>query len=296
MEVQTPFFADSARTLDPKYTSTRRLFTIMVVVIFLAEIVAMTVIYYTKIGPYWAETLLDATIMVILTLPMIYYLHFRVLVRHIADKNRSEALLTRVLENLPVGVWITDKNGRLLHGNPASQAIWAGARYVDMQQYGEYKAWWLDSGKRVEADEWAAARAIQSGESSLNEEMEIECFDGTHKIILNSAVPFSENGSLQGVIVVNQDITERKKAEQELRKSEAVFKTAFQILPVGAWITDETGKIVYGNPAGQAIWEGAHYVGIGRFGEYKAWWLAPESRSSRRSGRLPERLKMARLP
>ena len=127
MEVQTPFFADSARTLDPKYTSTRRLFTIMVVVIFLAEIVAMTVIYYTKIGPYWAETLLDATIMVILTLPMIYYLHFRVLVRHIADKNRSEALLTRVLENLPVGVWITDKNGRLLHGNPASQAIWAGA-------------------------------------------------------------------------------------------------------------------------------------------------------------------------
>ena len=33
----------------------------------------------------------------------------------------SEGLLRRVLETLPVGVWIADKDGTIEHGNPAGQ-------------------------------------------------------------------------------------------------------------------------------------------------------------------------------
>ncbi|MEK7863022.1 MAG: PAS domain S-box protein, partial [Chloroflexota bacterium] len=125
---------------------------------------------------------------------------------------RSEALLRHVLDALPVGVWIADRHSTIVHGNPAGQAIWGGARYVDMERYGEYKGWWLPSGKRIEAEEWALARAIREGETSLNEEIEIECFDGAHKIILNSAVPIRDAaGAVTGAIMVNQDITERKR-------------------------------------------------------------------------------------
>jgi PAS domain-containing protein len=144
----------------------------------------------------------------------------------------------------------------------ASQKIWSGAKYVGIEKYGEYKAWRIDSGKLVEPEEWAAIRTIRHGETILDEELEIECFDGSRKIILNSATPIFENTAIQGAIVVNQDITERKQAEQALAKSEALFKTAFQTLPVGAWITDESGQIIFGNPAGQEIWAGARYVGI----------------------------------
>ncbi len=113
-----------------------------------------------------------------------------------------------MLENLPVGVWITDATGNIIQGNPAGQSIWAGARYVGVEQYGEYKAWWVDSGKLVTADDWAAARAVRKGETSINEEIEIECFDGTHKIILNSAIPLRDaQQSIMGSIIVNQDIT-----------------------------------------------------------------------------------------
>lgn len=135
-----------------------------------------------------------------------------------SDLLRSPELLKRVLEQLPVGVWIMDREGRIVHGNPAGQAIWSGVRYVGADQFGEYKGWWRSTGKRIEPDEWAAARAISKGETSINEEIEIECFDGTRKIILNSALPIrNEAGEIIGGIIVNMDITHHIMLEEKLR-------------------------------------------------------------------------------
>jgi PAS domain S-box-containing protein len=132
---------------------------------------------------------------------------------------QSEERFRNVLELLPVGIWITDKNGVITHGNPAGLQIWAGSRYVGIEQYGEYKGWWLDTGKRIESEEWAAARAVIKGETSLNEEIEIECFDGSHKIILNSAIPLrNDRKEIMGAIIINQDITERKRTEKAVRQ------------------------------------------------------------------------------
>jgi PAS domain S-box-containing protein len=132
---------------------------------------------------------------------------------------QNEELFRSVLELLPVGVWITDRNGVITRGNPAGHQIWTGSRYVGIEQYGEYKGWWLDTGKRIEPEEWAAARAVLKGETSLNEEIEIECFDGSHKIILNSAIPLqSDRKEIMGAIIINQDITERKRTEKAIRQ------------------------------------------------------------------------------
>jgi PAS domain S-box-containing protein len=133
------------------------------------------------------------------------------------ELQKQEELLRTVMENLPVGVWIADATGNILQGNLAGQSIWAGACYVGVENYGEYKGWWVSNGKPIAPDEWAAARAVRKGETSLNEEIEIECFDGTHKIILNSAIPLRDaQQAIMGAIVVNQDITEIKRAQKEL--------------------------------------------------------------------------------
>lgn len=131
-----------------------------------------------------------------------------------------EALLGTVLETLPVGVWVLDGDGRIVLGNEEARRIWGGARYVGIEEYGEYKGWWAGSGKRIEPEEWAAARAVARGETSLNEEIEIEGFDGSRRTILHSAVPIrDEGGNVTGAIVVNQDITERTRMEEALRRS-----------------------------------------------------------------------------
>jgi PAS domain S-box-containing protein len=134
---------------------------------------------------------------------------------------RKEELLRTTKDLLPVGLWITDKEGKIIESNPAGRWIWAGAKYVGIDQFREYKAWWADSGKLIEPEDWAVARAIKKGEASIDEELEIECFDGTRKIILNSAVPIrSDRQEITGVVVVNQDISDRKRKERLLKESE----------------------------------------------------------------------------
>ena len=127
--------------------------------------------------------------------------------------------LQKAIDILPVGVWLMDREGRIEYGNPAGQRIWGGARYVGPEQFGQYKGWWVDSGTPIAAHEWAAARAISQGETSIDEEVEIECFDGQRKVVLNSAMPVrDEHGAILGAIVVNVDITERKRLEEHLRQ------------------------------------------------------------------------------
>jgi PAS domain S-box-containing protein len=138
---------------------------------------------------------------------------------------QNEELLRHVMDLLPVGVWITDQQGRIVQGNPAGHRIWTGARYAGIDRYAEYKGWWLSSGKQIAPEDWAAARAIAKGQISINEEIEIECFDKTHKIILNSALPIrNDKQEIVGAIIVHQDITERKRTEMTLKESEKQLK------------------------------------------------------------------------
>jgi len=162
---------------------------------------------------------------------------------------QKERLLRMMMETLPVGVWVVDRDGRVVDSNPAGRAIW-GPRDADIDRFGSRKGWWADTGRPIAPHEWAAARAIQNGETSLNELIEIECFDGTRKIILNSAAPMRDaNGAIVGAIIVHQDVTERRRAEAEMRKlSSAVQQTADCVL-----ITDPNGVIEYVNQAFETI-------------------------------------------
>ncbi|HBA87250.1 MAG TPA: hypothetical protein DCZ75_04460 [Geobacter sp.] len=147
---------------------------------------------------------------------------------------QSEELLRTVLETLPVAVWILSADGGVMHANKAAVEIWGGAPRVAVDELGIYKGWRLGSGKRIEAKEWGGARAIMRGETSLNEEVLIEAFDGSRKIILDSAVPIrNDRGEITGAITVNQDITARKRAEDALRESEEKFRAVFQQAAVG---------------------------------------------------------------
>jgi PAS domain S-box-containing protein len=136
------------------------------------------------------------------------------------DISTNEKLLSRVLENMPVGVFILDAEGKVLSLNPAAQQIWEGAKYVSKGEYNVYRGWFPD-GKAIESHEWGAAVALNENRAVLNQEAEIEGFDGNRKTILNSCIPLRDtNEKIAGLISINVDITERKKAESKIRASE----------------------------------------------------------------------------
>ncbi|SMP50192.1 PAS domain S-box-containing protein [Desulfonatronum zhilinae] len=130
---------------------------------------------------------------------------------------RSENLFRKVFEILPIGLWIADKNGKLMQGNPAGVAIWGAEPHVDQEKYGVFKARRLPSGEEIAPNDWALARTVNSGETIVDELLEIDAFDGKKKIILNYTAPvLDENGKIEAAIIVNQDVTSRYLAEEAL--------------------------------------------------------------------------------
>lgn len=163
---------------------------------------------------------------------------------------QSEHRLRGILDAVHVGIALLDDSGRIAHLNPALQRIWKGARYVGIDGYGEYRGWWLDSGQLIRPHEWAGARAIEKGETSIDELLEIECFDGSRRIILNSAVPLRDDcGQIRGAVSVNHDITDYHRAEAALHASEALNRSIVENAPDLVFINRDD-RVLFVNPAG----------------------------------------------
>jgi PAS domain S-box-containing protein len=160
----------------------------------------------------------------------------------------NEKLLSSVLQNLPVGVWILDDKGEIISCNPAGDELWKGVKHVGVDEYHAYKAWFTETGMEVQNHEWGAAKVLAHGRPVLNQEMEIECFDRSRKTVLNSAIPLRDhNEKLAGVIAINVDITERKKAEQKLKERESQLTTIFDNVQCSLGLIDANGKMVLFN-------------------------------------------------
>jgi diguanylate cyclase (GGDEF)-like protein/PAS domain S-box-containing protein len=135
----------------------------------------------------------------------------------------SRRLLQEMLDALPIGVMLTESTGDIIIKNPAMKQIWGGEESFGRDRYDEYKGRWSDTGKEIASREWAVTRALIEGKTTLDEMIDIETADGTRKTVLNSAVPLKDSGGkIAGAIIVNQDITERRRQEEELKRVHAL--------------------------------------------------------------------------
>jgi len=145
----------------------------------------------------------------------------------IEDRKRSEEalresqqLLQLVLSTLPVGVAVTNREGDVVSINAASKRIWGGAIVSGRQRYAQTRGFWHDSGEPIAPKAWASMRAIFEGQTSLNELIDIETYDGQRKTIENSAAPIlNAHRQIVGAVIVNEDVTEQVRAEEKLRRS-----------------------------------------------------------------------------
>ncbi len=144
--------------------------------------------------------------------------------REVAERERAqeivqqdEKLLATVLDTLPVGVMVLNREGEFIRANPAGQHILGGEKHHETDGFGQLKGWRTVTGEHIPSDQWAA-RSLKTGAAILDDEIEIEDLEGNHKIILISSAPLrDENGTISGAVLVNEDITDRKTAERELQ-------------------------------------------------------------------------------
>jgi PAS domain S-box-containing protein len=160
----------------------------------------------------------------------------------------SEQLLQLVLATLPVGVVVTDRMGDIVLVNAASKRIWGDVIVSGRERRAQSKGFWHDSGKRIAPTEWASVRAASEGQTSLNELIDIETFDGHRKTIQNSAAPVrNAEGLIVGTVVVNEDVTDRVQAEEALRRSEEHLRLVIDTIPTMAWSLRADGIVDFAN-------------------------------------------------
>jgi PAS domain S-box-containing protein len=133
----------------------------------------------------------------------------------------SQQLLQLVLATLPVGVVVMDQAGDIILMNAASKRIWGDHPIVSgRQRWAQVSGFWHNSGERIAPTDWASVRALSQGQTTLNELIDIKTYDGQQKTIENSAAPIrNAEEQIVGAVVVNEDVTERKQAEEQLQAS-----------------------------------------------------------------------------
>ena len=139
---------------------------------------------------------------------------------------REHGLLRTVIDLLPEQIYVKDREGRFLMGNPAvvrqlsapSEAAIIGKTDFDFVP--------RERAERYHADEQAILR---SGRPVANrEEPVLDAQTGAPRWYLSSKVPvFDQAGPVIGLVGVNHDITERKQAEQQLKRRADEFAALF---------------------------------------------------------------------
>ena len=93
-------------------------------------------------------------------------------------------------------------------------------------------------------------RIFQEGAPHVSCEMRVEYSDGRKETVEITAVPFkNDKGQVVAALETWVDITERKKAEEELRESEANYRNLINGMNETAWVFDFNGNFVEVNDA-----------------------------------------------
>lgn len=156
-------------------------------------------------------------------------------------KERLERFETAAA-NMQVGLTITDKTGKILYTNPAEAAM---HRYEVAELLGR--------DVRVFAPR-ELHRPLRSGQMSEISSWQRESVnirsDGSRFVVhLTSDAVRDAAGATVGFVTTCLDITDRKQAEFELRRSEARYRAVVEHATHGIFRTDNEDRFVAANPA-----------------------------------------------
>jgi PAS domain S-box-containing protein len=171
--------------------------------------------------------------------------------RDITERKRAEQqliLLTTALEAAANGIILVDKDGTILWSNPAFSQM---TGYTEDEIVGKNPRF-LKSGKQDEefyCNLWNTILAGTVWRGELINQRKDGSLYNEEQII---TPVFDQKGDITNFISIRQDITEHKKAEDALRKSEEQYRSLVIATAQIVWQTNADGKVIEDNP----IWRG----------------------------------------
>ena len=160
-------------------------------------------------------------------------LEHRVLERTAALAQSEERLRTLV-ENFPGAIYLKDRDERLLLINGECAAIMGVDRRAALGKRHDELFSDPAAGRRLTEND---RRVIEGGAATVFEEVVNR--EGCPHTYLSVRVPLADpEGQIYGLFGICTDITERKRAEDALKRSEAILAQAGELAHLGAWWID----------------------------------------------------------
>lgn len=162
-----------------------------------------------------------------------------------AELRRTQAFLDSVVQNLPVGVFIKDAQKlQINYWNKASEELF-GYSKEEVLGKNDYDFMPEARGNNLRSKDrqiLQAAKLVDIPETSI-----ITPHQG-ERIIHTKKVPLlDERGILQHLLIICEDITERKRAEEALRESESHYRYIVETASEGVWLFDPESKTTFLN-------------------------------------------------
>jgi len=148
----------------------------------------------------------------------------------------SEERYRVLFDAFPLGITIADREGKILQANEESERLLGIAREEHEARRISGEPWRIvrPDGSPMPAKEYASVRALQKGRLVENVEMGVVRPDGDVAWINVTAAPLGDR-----VVVTYNDITQRRRAEDALRESEAMLRVAAASLDGVLYVLDE---------------------------------------------------------
>jgi len=172
----------------------------------------------------------------------------------ITDRKRAEeqlreskALVVSAFEQMPVAIGVVDMTGKFLLKN-SGMSRFAGEKvpFFDDEGYHRWTVYHEDRAK-IGQSYLPSARALQ-GETEPGFVAGYRNDDGALTWTRVSASPLRDDtGAITGAICIITDISDAKRAEEELRESEKRFRLLADAIPHLAWIAHADGYIYWFN-------------------------------------------------
>ncbi|MHC1743635.1 MAG: PAS domain-containing protein [Syntrophobacteraceae bacterium] len=152
------------------------------------------------------------------------------------------------MENLPAGVFMKDVAGRVVYANRYLCELFGWGDVV-----GQFTHELLppDAAGQMEADDRAA---LEGGLTTVTERVRDAASQERIFQTYKFPIPCEGRSPLLGGVAV--DITERIRAEDELRASEAFLETIIEHSPFSMWVSDKRGTMIRMNQACRALLRG----------------------------------------
>jgi PAS domain S-box-containing protein len=164
----------------------------------------------------------------------------------------NEKKLSSVLEHMSEGVMLIDARGNAFYQNPASMRIHglepSGTGFIKNQDLPTNWKGWDEHGRPLNVDEWPLFR-VTRGERVQNQMLRARRCETNHEFFAsyNGSPIYDDNGKIVLSFITIQDITERRRAEKEVRESEQRFRTLANSIPQLAWMAGADGFVVWYN-------------------------------------------------